>query len=107
MFSPWPLDGDVKKAGHLWQNRQPNFQAEKAFNGAVATLEPHCAICTLFCPYTQVRGGRRHAVVSLQRVHAFPEGKRLVVISDDSLDASEQIASKWTQSRNILIQVRQ
>ncbi|XP_062306426.1 lysine-specific demethylase 4B [Osmerus eperlanus] len=53
VFSPWPLDGDVKKAGHLWQNRQPNFQAEKAFNGAVATLEPHCAICTLFCPYTQ------------------------------------------------------
>uniref|UniRef100_A0A8C7G299 [histone H3]-trimethyl-L-lysine(9) demethylase n=1 Tax=Oncorhynchus kisutch TaxID=8019 RepID=A0A8C7G299_ONCKI len=53
LFSPWPLDGDVKKAGHLWQNRTPNFLAEKGFNAAVATLEPYCAVCTLFCPYTQ------------------------------------------------------
>eukprot|EP00063_Salmo_salar_P096482 XP_014071317.1 PREDICTED: lysine-specific demethylase 4B isoform X1 [Salmo salar] len=53
LFSPWPLDGDVKKAGHLWQNRTPNFLAEKGFNAAMATLEPYCAVCTLFCPYTQ------------------------------------------------------
>ncbi|CAB1314282.1 unnamed protein product, partial [Coregonus sp. 'balchen'] len=53
LFSPLPLDGHVKKAGHLWQNRTPNILAEKSFNAAVATLEPYCAVCTLFCPYTQ------------------------------------------------------
>ncbi|KAL1023301.1 hypothetical protein UPYG_G00038920 [Umbra pygmaea] len=53
LFSPLPLDVSVKKASHLCQNRPSNFQAEKGFNAAVATLEPYCAICTLFCPYTQ------------------------------------------------------
>ncbi|XP_029905184.1 lysine-specific demethylase 4B isoform X2 [Myripristis murdjan] len=53
LSSPPPLDGTIKKEEHLWQNRSPNFLAEKAFNAAVATLEPHCAICSLFCPYTQ------------------------------------------------------
>uniref|UniRef100_A0A8C2B5P4 [histone H3]-trimethyl-L-lysine(9) demethylase n=1 Tax=Cyprinus carpio TaxID=7962 RepID=A0A8C2B5P4_CYPCA len=37
----------------LWQNRLPNFLSEKQFNAAMATIEPHCAVCTLFCPYTQ------------------------------------------------------
>uniref|UniRef100_A0A7N6AIT0 [histone H3]-trimethyl-L-lysine(9) demethylase n=1 Tax=Anabas testudineus TaxID=64144 RepID=A0A7N6AIT0_ANATE len=38
---------------HLWQNHSPNFLAEKAFNAAVAALQPYCAVCSLFCPYTK------------------------------------------------------
>ncbi|KAM7387989.1 hypothetical protein PAMP_024193 [Pampus punctatissimus] len=53
MSSSMPLDSDMKKQEHLWQNRSPNFLAEKAFNAAVAALQPHCAICSLFCPYTK------------------------------------------------------
>uniref|UniRef100_H3CXI4 Lysine-specific demethylase 4B n=1 Tax=Tetraodon nigroviridis TaxID=99883 RepID=H3CXI4_TETNG len=48
-----PLESDIKKQEHLWQNHSPNFLAEKAFNAAVSALEPHCAICSLFHPYTQ------------------------------------------------------
>lgn len=45
----------VKKAedSDLWQNRSPNFLAETQFNAAMATIKPYCAVCTLFCPYTQ------------------------------------------------------
>ncbi|XP_031715366.1 lysine-specific demethylase 4B isoform X2 [Anarrhichthys ocellatus] len=53
LSSPMPLDSDMKKREHLWQNHSPNFLAEKAFNAAVAALQPHCAICSLFCPYTK------------------------------------------------------
>uniref|UniRef100_A0A8C5DRD6 Lysine-specific demethylase 4B n=1 Tax=Gouania willdenowi TaxID=441366 RepID=A0A8C5DRD6_GOUWI len=45
----------IIKQQHLWQNRSPNFLAEKAFNAAVAALQPHCAVCSIFCPYTKVR----------------------------------------------------
>lgn len=45
----------MKKQEHLWQNHSHNFLAEKAFNAAVSALEPHCAICSLFHPYPQVR----------------------------------------------------
>ncbi|KAI3368663.1 hypothetical protein L3Q82_025665, partial [Scortum barcoo] len=53
LSTPMPLDSDMKKQEHLWQNHSPNFLAEKAFNAAVAALQPHCAICSLFCPYTK------------------------------------------------------
>ncbi|XP_026178760.1 lysine-specific demethylase 4B isoform X2 [Mastacembelus armatus] len=53
LSSPMPLDNDMKKQEHLWQTQSPNFLAEKAFNAAVAELQPHCAICSLFCPYTK------------------------------------------------------
>uniref|UniRef100_A0AAX7V1V2 Lysine-specific demethylase 4B n=1 Tax=Astatotilapia calliptera TaxID=8154 RepID=A0AAX7V1V2_ASTCA len=53
MASPMPMDSDMKKQEHLWQNHSPNFLAEKAFNAAVAALKPHCAVCSLFCPYTK------------------------------------------------------
>uniref|UniRef100_A0A8B9LIM6 Lysine-specific demethylase 4B n=1 Tax=Astyanax mexicanus TaxID=7994 RepID=A0A8B9LIM6_ASTMX len=55
-----PEGGDVgqeakkPEEGLLWQNRSPNFLAEKQFNAAMATIEPHCAVCMLFCPYSQV-----------------------------------------------------
>lgn len=49
------LESDMKKQEHLWQNQSPNFLAEKAFNAAVAALQPHCAICSLFCPYAKVQ----------------------------------------------------
>lgn len=54
LSSPVPLESDMKKQEHLWQNQSPNFLAEKAFNAAVAALQPHCAVCSLFCPYTKV-----------------------------------------------------
>uniref|UniRef100_A0A8C7C7E0 [histone H3]-trimethyl-L-lysine(9) demethylase n=1 Tax=Oncorhynchus kisutch TaxID=8019 RepID=A0A8C7C7E0_ONCKI len=79
LFSPLPLDGHVKKAGHLWQNRTPNILAEKSFNAAVATLEPYCAVCTLFCPYTQVgykpwtQVGRTHPLVPEMCFSAGPD----------------------------------
>ncbi|XP_033937195.1 lysine-specific demethylase 4B isoform X2 [Pseudochaenichthys georgianus] len=47
------LDSDMKKQEHLWQNHSPNFLSEKAFNAAVAALQPHCAVCSLFCPYPE------------------------------------------------------
>uniref|UniRef100_A0A671UHC5 Lysine-specific demethylase 4B n=1 Tax=Sparus aurata TaxID=8175 RepID=A0A671UHC5_SPAAU len=53
LSSPMPLESDMKKQEHLWQNQSPNFLAEKAFNAAVAALQPHCAICSLFCPYAK------------------------------------------------------
>ncbi|XP_029355790.1 lysine-specific demethylase 4B isoform X2 [Echeneis naucrates] len=53
LSAPMPMDSDMKKQEHLWQNHSPNFLAEKAFNTAVAALQPHCAICSLFCPYTK------------------------------------------------------
>ncbi|KAK2835382.1 hypothetical protein Q5P01_015866 [Channa striata] len=51
LSSPMTLDSDMKKQEHLWQNHSPNFLAEKAFNAAVAALQPYCAVCSIFCPY--------------------------------------------------------
>ncbi|KAL6469466.1 hypothetical protein MHYP_G00229900 [Metynnis hypsauchen] len=59
LYSGLPVGGGVEQEakkpeeGLLWQNRSPNFLAEKQFNAAMATIEPHCAVCMLFCPYSQ------------------------------------------------------
>ncbi|XP_047231254.1 lysine-specific demethylase 4B isoform X3 [Girardinichthys multiradiatus] len=51
LSSQMPMDSSMKKQEHLWRNNSPNFLAEKSFNAAVAVLEPHCAVCSLFCSY--------------------------------------------------------
>nr|XP_015826271.2 lysine-specific demethylase 4B [Nothobranchius furzeri] len=53
MASPMTMDSDMKKQEHLWQNQSPNFLAEISFNAAVASLQPYCAVCSIFCPYTK------------------------------------------------------
>ncbi|XP_068176147.1 lysine-specific demethylase 4B [Antennarius striatus] len=51
LSSLMPLDSNMKKQEILWQNQSPNFIAEKTFNAAMSALQPHCAVCSLFCPY--------------------------------------------------------
>ncbi|XP_043078984.1 lysine-specific demethylase 4B isoform X2 [Puntigrus tetrazona] len=59
LYSGLSVGGDVQpeakksEESALWQSCLANFPAEKQFNAAMATIEPHCAVCTLFCPYTQ------------------------------------------------------
>ncbi|XP_056270970.1 lysine-specific demethylase 4B [Pseudoliparis swirei] len=69
--SPTLLDSDLKKQEHLWQNHSSNFLAEKAFNAAVAALQPHCAICSLFCPYPQPH---KDVLVANAPQHPAPPG---------------------------------
>ncbi|XP_051930444.1 lysine-specific demethylase 4B isoform X2 [Hippocampus zosterae] len=51
LSSPVPQKSSTEEEEDLWQNRFRNFLAEKAFNSAVSVLQPHCAVCSLFCPY--------------------------------------------------------
>lgn len=44
----------AKPLSQLWQNRPPNFEAEKEFNEIMAQQAPHCAVCMIFQTYHQV-----------------------------------------------------
>lgn len=44
----------AKPLSQLWQNRPPNFEAEKEFNELMAQQAPHCAVCMIFQTYHQV-----------------------------------------------------
>ncbi|XP_028641404.1 lysine-specific demethylase 4A [Grammomys surdaster] len=47
----------AKPLSQLWQNRPPNFEAEKEFNEIMAQQAPHCAVCMIFQTYHQVEFG--------------------------------------------------
>uniref|UniRef100_A0A2K5QHM2 [histone H3]-trimethyl-L-lysine(9) demethylase n=2 Tax=Cebus imitator TaxID=2715852 RepID=A0A2K5QHM2_CEBIM len=47
----------AKPLSQLWQNRPPNFEAEKEFNETMAQQAPHCAVCMIFQTYHQVEFG--------------------------------------------------
>lgn len=44
----------AKPLSQLWQNRPPNFEAEKEFNETMAQQAPHCSVCMIFQTYHQV-----------------------------------------------------
>lgn len=44
----------AKPLSQLWQNRPPNFEAEKEFNETMAQQPPHCSVCMIFQIYHQV-----------------------------------------------------
>lgn len=47
----------AKPLSQLWQNRPPNFEAEKEFNETMAQQAPHCSVCMIFQTYHQVEFG--------------------------------------------------
>ncbi|XP_043941355.1 lysine-specific demethylase 4A [Protopterus annectens] len=78
----YPFEDDLeeteawaKPLAQLWQNRPPNFEAEKQYNIAMAQQPPYCAVCLLFQTYHQSECGNRsnqNPVFSGGRMHTKP-----------------------------------
>uniref|UniRef100_A0A670XR91 Lysine-specific demethylase 4A n=1 Tax=Pseudonaja textilis TaxID=8673 RepID=A0A670XR91_PSETE len=64
------MEAWAKSLSQLWQNRPPNFEAEKEYNIAMAQQAPYCAVCMLFQTYQADCGSQ-----SLQAVPNATNGK--------------------------------